>query len=96
MPKQAPKASPPGGATPKDNRLSACKRGYNRQWEKARSRHLAKEPLCRHCLKEGKTTVATVVDHIIPHKGDEFLFWDSEGNWQSLCKWCHNKKSARE
>lgn len=30
-----------------------------------------------------------MVDHITPHKGDSTLFWDS-GNWQSLCKSCHD------
>lgn len=34
--------------------------------------------------------MATVVDHKIPHKGDYGLFWDSENNWQSLCKRCHD------
>ena len=36
-----------------------------------------------------------MVDHIIPHKGDEALFWD-EDNLQSLCTPCHNQKTARE
>jgi 5-methylcytosine-specific restriction protein A len=36
-----------------------------------------------------------VVDHIIPHKGDKDLFWDSN-NWQPLCKTCHDEKTARE
>ena len=38
---------------------------------------------------------ATVVDHIIPHKGDQKLFWDTR-NWQPLCKPCHDKKTATE
>jgi len=36
---------------------------------------------------------ATVVDHIIAHKGNANLFWD-ESNWQALCKRCHNSKTA--
>jgi 5-methylcytosine-specific restriction protein A len=36
-----------------------------------------------------------VVDHIIPHRGDQALFWDEE-NWQPLCLVCHNAKTARE
>jgi 5-methylcytosine-specific restriction protein A len=39
--------------------------------------------------------MATEVDHIIPHKGDMKLFWDSD-NWQGLCKSCHSKKTAKE
>jgi len=34
------------------------------------------------------------VDHIIPHKGDESLFWDP-GNRQSLCTNCHNRTKQR-
>ena len=38
---------------------------------------------------------AQVVDHIIPHRGDPSLMWD-ESNWQSLCKPCHDSKTAGE
>jgi 5-methylcytosine-specific restriction protein A len=38
---------------------------------------------------------ATVVDHIIPHRGDPTLFWD-ESNWQPLCKKCHDQKTRNE
>jgi len=33
--------------------------------------------------------MATVADHIVPHKGDLKLFWD-ERNWQGLCAPCHD------
>lgn len=36
-----------------------------------------------------------MVDHIVPHKGDEALFFDS-GNLQSLCKPCHDRDKAAE
>jgi len=39
--------------------------------------------------------LATVVDHITPHKGDNDLFWD-RANWQSLCESCHNRKTAAD
>jgi predicted kinase len=39
---------------------------------------------------------ASVVDHIIPHRGDQAKFWDS-ANWQSLCTRCHSsRKQAME
>lgn len=38
---------------------------------------------------------AEVVDHIVPHRGDGKLFWD-EGNWQALCKNCHDSKTMTE
>ena len=73
------------------DRASSSKRGYNRQWQKARARYLKAHPLCVQCLKEGHAVTATVVDHIRPHRGDPVLFWD-EKNWQSLCKPCHDKR----
>lgn len=55
---------------------------------------LRKEPLCSYCLKEGRTTAATVADHIVPHKGNEELFW--KGKLQSLCIYHHNGSKQRE
>lgn len=76
-------------------RGTAAQRGYNARWRRARKRFLAANPLCVECKKEGRLTPATVVDHIIPHKGDMKLFWD-ERNWQALCKRCHDRKTAKE
>jgi len=59
------------------------------QWRKARQRHLREHPLCIMCERQGRDTVATVVDHIVEHKGDHKLFWDPS-NWQSLCASCHS------
>lgn len=77
------------------DRDSATKRGYDRRWRKARMMHLVRNPLCVMCLARGETTQATVVDHIVPHKGDPVKFWDSD-NWQSLCVTDHNSKTATE
>ena len=74
-------------------RGGADARGYNSKWRKARVAFLQKHPLCAECQREGKLTPATVVDHIIPHRGDQRLFWD-EKNWQPLCKDCHDKKTG--
>ncbi|NMB34825.1 MAG: HNH endonuclease [Firmicutes bacterium] len=60
-----------------------------------RKRVLLKHPLCAECKRQGRVTKATVVDHIIPHKGNPELFWD-ENNLQALCKPCHDLKTARE
>lgn len=78
-----------------DRRESSYKRGYNNKWAKARKAYLISHPLCVHCLKKGITKPATDVDHIVPHKGDMKLFWDSN-NWQSLCHECHSRKTATE
>lgn len=74
---------------------SARKRGYTWQWEKARAAYLTEHPLCVRCAAAGVTTPATVVDHVTPHQGDTGLFWD-RGNWQALCKRCHDVKTATE
>ena len=80
---------------------TSAQKGYGYRWQKARATYLAHNPLCVMCEKDGRVTLATVVDHKIPHKGDQQLFWDS-GNWQSLCKRHHDsdkqmlEKSGRE
>ena len=59
-----------------------------------RERQLDSEPLCRFCLDHEDVVVATVADHITPHKGDEALFFDAD-NIQSLCKPCHDSTKQR-
>lgn len=79
----------------KDIRSSSSSRGYNYKWQKESKRYLELNPLCVRCKAEGKYINATVVDHIIPHKGNEELFWD-KNNWQPLCKKCHDRKTITE
>ncbi|ASS66565.1 HNH endonuclease signature motif containing protein [Paenibacillus sp. RUD330] len=76
-------------------RGSASKRGYDARWRAARADYLKRHPMCLYCYQRGIVTAATVVDHIIPHKGDKALFWDTR-NWQPLCKSCHDSKTVRE
>ncbi len=69
---------------------------YGRAWRKARAVFLTNNPLCRFCKRRGRPVLATVVDHIKPHRGDRELFWD-QTNWQGLCETCHNAvKQAEE
>ncbi|MEA4896886.1 MAG: HNH endonuclease signature motif containing protein [Eubacteriales bacterium] len=74
-------------------RENATERGYGGRWRSARARFLRQHPLCVDCRKAGRLTPATVVDHVVPHRGNEALFWD-ESNWQALCKPCHDKKTG--
>jgi 5-methylcytosine-specific restriction protein A len=76
-------------------RPSAARRGYGPRWRRARAAYLARHPLCVPCESAGRLVAATVVDHVVPHRGDDRLFWD-EDNWQGLCKRCHDGKTARE
>jgi 5-methylcytosine-specific restriction enzyme A len=65
------------------------------QWRMARKGFLSQHPLCERCQREGITKVADVVNHRIPHKGNEQLFWDP-GNWEAVCKWHHDSVIQRE
>ena len=76
-------------------RGNANERGYTKRWSRVRTAYLHDHPLCETCKAAGILTPATVVDHIVPHRGDHALFWDRE-NWQSLCRKCHNVKTATE
>lgn len=71
-------------------RQNSNERGYNYRWSKYRRWFLTKNPLCVTCGR-----AATVVDHIIPHKGNEDLFWYIN-NHQALCKRCHDIKTTTE
>lgn len=75
-------------------RPSSSQRGYNSRWQKARASFLLKHPLCQMHERLGAVVAATVVDHIVPHRGDSALFWD-RSNWQSLCKPCHDRHKQR-
>lgn len=76
-------------------RSSSAQRGYGHRWRKVRARYLNKHPLCVRCMTNGRYTMATVVDHIQPHRGDPVLMWD-EDNFQALCKPCHDWKTRNE
>ena len=84
-------------------RGNANARGYTYRWALAAARFRRRYPLCGDrpgslapvmstCHAAGRTTIAEVVDHVTPHRGDPALFW-SEANWQSLCWKCHSAKT---
>lgn len=66
---------------------------YNsKQWRMLSQEVREQEPFCRECAKLGRTTLATVTDHIIAvSKGGSF--WD-RSNLQPLCTPCHNGKKT--
>jgi 5-methylcytosine-specific restriction protein A len=71
-------------------RLTANGRLYQTQaWRTLRALQLE---ACPHCYQCGKS--ATVVDHNVPHRGDQMLFFDPD-NLRSMCKRCHDSKTAR-
>lgn len=70
-------------------RPSARQRGYDAEWDRERAIYLRANPSCRRC-----GAPASVIDHVIPHKGSKALFWDRT-NWQPLCGHCHNSAKQR-
>lgn len=68
----------------------------SKAWRRKREVQLAREPQCAMCIAMNVFGVlATVADHIVPHRGDRDLFW--KGKLQSLCETCHDaRKQADE
>ena len=102
MPKRPATHKPKGFGSGNDRRKAADKRrgsssqrGYDWAWQKARNRWIAEHPLCAECARNGDVVAGNEVDHIIPHRGDHDLFWDTR-NWQTLCTPHHSSKTARE
>jgi hypothetical protein len=68
---------------------------YKRKvWLAIAKQHIATHPLCVMCEAEGRTTAATVCDHIERHNDDWFKFVN--GPFQSLCQAHHNVTKQRE
>lgn len=78
-----------------NGRPKTAERGYGGRWQRESKRFFREHPMCNICFQNGIITEATVVDHIKPHRGDQKLFWD-RGNWQALCKSCHDNKTLKE
>lgn len=86
-------------------RGSARARGYDSRWEARAAAFKKRYPLCgmrpngqapvmSRCHEQGIATPVYQVDHVVPHRGDQRLFWDIEGNCQSLCQQCGARKSG--
>lgn len=100
MPTRAPVHRPHGSTAKQQQRQSdrrrgsASARGYDRRWRKYTRTFLACNPCCIECQRQGRLAAAAVVDHIVPHRGDDELFWNQE-NHQALCVPCHNAKTGK-
>lgn len=86
-----------GRAAQEQARGSAASRGYGHKWRKESQVYLREHPFCEcaECKQNEMPELADVVDHIVPHKGDQKLFW-SRSNWAAMSKRHHDKKTARE
>ena len=64
-----------------------------RKLQRERERLFSKQPLCVQCIADGRVSVATQRDHIIPlADGGE----DVPENTQGLCVDCHDKKTNKD
>lgn len=62
-------------------------------WKRRRAAHLREHPLCVMCDQLSIVTVASVADHVEPHRGNDAAFWT--GALQSLCSSCHSTHKQR-
>lgn len=75
-------------------RGSRHQRGYGAAWDRIRPLILARDGgLCQPCLRVGRVTPATQVDHIV-NKAEGGT--DEAANLQSICQTCHEAKTAGE
>lgn len=75
-------------------RGSRHERGYGTEWERTRERILERDGgLCQPCVRAERVTPAVAVDHITP-KAEGGT--DDDDNLQSICKCCHDVKTAAE
>lgn len=77
-----------------DRRGNSRQRGYTVQWEHAARAFKVEHPLCRGCLAVGRYVAAELVDHVVPHRGNQDKFWD-RSKWQSSCRWHHDVIKSR-
>ena len=70
-------------------------RGYDSVWTRYAKLYLKQNPLCRMCEQASRTTLASLVDHIIPLRLRPDLRLDP-ANLQPLCRSCHAVKTAAE
>lgn len=64
------------------------------RWQLIRERFLKENPTCVMCEADGRLTLATVCDHILPHRGDPQKFYN--GPFQALCKTHHDATKQTE
>ena len=78
-----------------DHREQSQKRGYDSTWRALSKQVRMEEPLCRHCLRDGRVEAATCVDHIVPISQAPDLRL-VRSNLQALCHACHTRKTRAE
>jgi 5-methylcytosine-specific restriction protein A len=77
-------------------RGTATARGYGADWRRVRNAFIAlpENTLCRMCATEGRTEVATEVDHVQPFDGLHDPKRLDPTNLQALCGPHHRRKQS--
>lgn len=76
-----------------EKKPDATKRVTGRKLQRMRAALFSAKPLCAECERQGRTTLATIRDHIKPlAEGGK----DSSDNEQGLCIPCHEVKTQAE
>ena len=72
---------------------TSAHRVTGRRLQRLRASLFTREPLCRICMLAGRTTLATIRDHIVPlFEGGA----DDDANTQPICAACDQVKSKAE
>jgi len=76
------------------NRGTRQQRGYGKEWYRVRDLRMGMDKgLCQPCLRKGKFTAATEVDHRVPKSQGGT---DDIDNLESICRACHKAKTQAE
>ncbi len=77
-----------------EGRPNRHQRGYGRDWERKREQALQRDGrICQTHKRAGMYRMGTHVDHIVPKEQGGS---DDLDNLQTLCKACHEHKTATE
>ena len=77
------------------NRKRAAKLRTSRRFRAMRMAWLTDHPWCAECERQGRLNLADELDHVVPVSKRPDWFW-RRSNWQSLCRRCHERKTASE
>ena len=64
-------------------------------WRRLRELKLKRNPVCEECYRRGRISKAAIADHVLPAREYPSRRLDID-NLQSLCRGCHNKKTAAD
>jgi len=79
-------------------------RGYGPEWQRVRKVVLERDGQlcqCKHCKSEGRTAIATEVDHVVSRANAKAMGWSKErtehpANLQAINTDCHMRKTIEE